>query len=388
MIYKPLRPALWDKAALSDPLTRDLKALWCFGTGHHGDLSGVSNVLVSAVNPSWSDRGLTWNKNGYLDFGDPASLDYGDSGATSGFSLECVFQLDQTVNGEQQRLISKMGVIPFVGSHGFELIVRAPDDATVALRNRLCFRIANTGTDGPYNGATEILVGRKYHVLVSKVPGATTPTIYLNGVYDGTVPSGGIASQIPSTSTSFLIGAAPLTLSDGIRGAIEKVAVYGRALSAVDAYRLAQDPYCHFGARKLHLFGAGQAGAAVSGTFDWDLSLGCSFEIPPQSGEFDCDASISCTWDAPQPSSFWTVDVAPGAEFTGHVGAVGRLDASVDISAEFSGRVRGAVAFEADLSLSCSWIVGAAIVKKDCIAGDGRFAEVSGDIDLEQNYVF
>jgi hypothetical protein len=388
MIYKPRRPALWDRAALSDPLTRDLKALWCFGTGHHGDLSGQSNALVSAVNPTWDDRGLTWNKNGYLDFGNPATLQYADSGSTTGYSLECVFQLDQTVNGEQQRLISKMGVIPFVGSHGFELFVRAPDDGNVALRNRITFRIANTGTDGPYSGATEILVGRKYHVLITKAPGNTNPRIYLNGAIDETTPGAGIADSIPSTSTSFLIGAAPLTLSDGIRGAIEKVAVYGRALNAVDAYRLAQDPYCHFGARKLFLFGAGQAGAAVSGTFDWDLSLGCSFELPAQAGEFECDASIECSWDAPQPSSFWTCDIAPGAEFSGHVGAVGRVDALVDIGAEFSGRVRGAVAFEADLSLECSWIVGAAIVRKDCLAGDGRFAAVTGDTDLEQNYVF
>jgi hypothetical protein len=387
MIYRPRRPAIWDRADLSDPLTRDLKGLWCFQTGHHNDLSGVDNRVTTSVNPTWDSRGVTWNKNGYFDFGNNASFGYADSGATSGFSLECVFQLDSTVNGEQQRLVSKMGVIPFVGSHGFELMVRAPDDGTPALRNRICFRIANTGTDGPYNGTTEIIVGRRYHVLITKAPGSTNPSIYLDGVLDSATPGVGIANAIPSTSTSFYIGAAPLTNSYGIRGAIEKVAVYGRQLSAADVSRLALDSYCHFGARRVFLF----AGGAEVGTFfDWDLSHGATFEALTQTALFDLTAASECEWTAPQPiGAILTIDPRGDIDFTGTGSRVGRFDASApETSAQFSGRQRGPVIWTVNQATRCSWLVGGNVVKKDCLAGDARWIGEAGDTDLERNYVF
>jgi hypothetical protein len=375
MIYRPRVPSIFDRADVFHPGNRDLRGLWCLQSGHYRDYSQYQAAAVSASNPGWTPNGVQWNSNGYIDLGDKEQYRYAEDPA--GITCEAIFTLDQHVNGEFPRIFSKLSSGAFAG---YELLVRSPDEATfVSLRRCIYLQIGNAGSLGQFSGA-EIFAGRKHHVIVTKAA-SSAPNVYVDGVLNNTGVFG--TTSTGATSTPLVIGAWGGALTNGIRGTVEKVAIYGRELSSGDVQRMFQDPYWHFSTRRNILLGFGQ-----SPFFDWDLSPECSYELPAQSAHFDCDASLECTWDAPQPSSFWQCDLAPGAEFTGHVGAVGRFDASVDISAEFQGRVRGAVHWEADLSLQCSWIVGAKLVKKDCLAGDGRFAAVSGDIDLEQNYVF
>jgi hypothetical protein len=390
MIYRPRVPSLFDRADAFEPRNRDLRGLWCFaGSRHARDFSPYANDAATYVNPTWTERGLQLNDNGHIDVGDQPQYRYDDS-ISAGFTYEAIFTADQFVNGEYPRIFSKMSGSPYnaydpsgaTGKSGYELMITAPDDAVFSgFQNKILFQLGQGTATGQHWGAN-ITAGRRHHCIVTKRPGVRAD-IYVDGILNNTGVFGTLTGV--ATSESLKIGTSGAT-TDGIRGSIEKIALYGRELSYADVQRMFNDPYWHFSTRKLFLFGGGSA--PVTPFFDWDFSPECSWELAAQTGEFSCDGSLECTWDAPQASTFLTCDVSPGAEFTGHVGAVGRFDASVDMSAEFSGRVRGAVAFEADLSLQCSWIVGAAIVKKDCIAGDGRFGEVSGDIDLEQNYVF
>jgi hypothetical protein len=111
--------------------------------------------------------------------------------------------------------------------------------------------------------------------------------------------------------------------------------------------------------------------------------------LPLTAATFDCDASHSAGFTASQVTGIVNVDTEHGAEFTGTGSRVGRFEcAAPETSVEFSGRQRGPVVLTVDAPHTCSWIVGGGIVPKDCLAGDGRYAETEGDPDLEQNYVF
>lgn len=102
------------------------------------------------------------------------------------------------------------------------------------------------------NASTTITEGVWHHVMVSA--NGTTMTAYLDGRPDGTVTK---TSTFPSSSIG--IGDHPACCSEPFEGAIDDVRVYGRALSAQEAYQLAQ-----LGSAKLGAAGLDNSGKTLT----------------------------------------------------------------------------------------------------------------------------
>jgi hypothetical protein len=126
--------------------------------------------------------------------------------------------------------------------------------------NRLSVTSNVTGASA--TGATTIVSGRLYHVVATRL--ATTMTLYLDGLEDGTV--GGVTDNFNAVSPIFL-GARQYPANEQfMTGRVSYVAIWqGRALSATDVMARSARPYAFLREKTPRTYSFGKPAAAASG---------------------------------------------------------------------------------------------------------------------------
>jgi hypothetical protein len=122
--------------------------------------------------------------------------------------------------------------------------------------------------------------------------------------------------------------------------------------------------------------------------FTCDTGPGVEWDAGRLRGTFDCDAGPNVAFTGDSITSYWRVTVGGDCDFVGTGTRAGRFTSTPDFDAEFEGRAHGPVRWSVDAPIDVTWIAGAGIVAKDCLAGDGRYAEPEAPADEEENYVF
>ena len=186
--------------------------------GHNGTFTGtVTRATRTVAGFTAPDFG-----GGYVNLGD-ASV-FSAPGLTGTLSVECWVNLD-SVTGTVRMLVAKGG------SSNHEWDMRMQTDGTPM------FTTAKAdGSNAVLESAGAALsVGQAYHLLGTYNRNAPALNLYVNGVLIATDTSVGLGGQMSDGNAPVLIGERSDGGGDPVDGSVAQVAIYSRALTAVEA---------------------------------------------------------------------------------------------------------------------------------------------------------
>jgi glucose/arabinose dehydrogenase len=285
--------------------TSGLLAGYGFGEGSGtiaGDASGngITGTLVSA--PAWvaarNGTGLSFNgSSSYVNLGNPAALQLGGSMTLSAW----VFEVANV--GDDGQIVAKSN-----GTAGWQL--KSSPDTGVRT-----FAVAITNADGAAvqrYGRTVRALNTWYHVAGVYDAAGQSLHIYLNGVLDDGVLSGTVGTSQRNAAVNANIGRR--TGGYYIRGTIDDVRIYGRALAAAE---IQADMSTALGTAAGDTVPPGvsltapAAGAAVSGTAV-TVSASASDNVGVAGVQFLLDGASLSAEDTTSPNSItWNTTTAP-----------------------------------------------------------------------------
>ena len=321
--------ALYDHG-MTVSLTATSDTGWVF-TGWSGDASGSTNPLLVTMDASKTitatfslapDALDFAGTNGYVNFGNPASL------KLSAFTLELWVRRDGTGTGTDTGTNGIPNLVPLIAKGradiedplrdiNYILGIRASDGVLAADFEEAAAPSPNPSLNHPVAGVTPLAVGTWYHVAATY--DGSTWRLYVNGNLDASLSVGrtpASASNAPVSLASALIVSG--TASGFMNGAVDEVRIWSVArtqgqIAATINQRLSS-PITGLVARWSLDEGTGTtvhstAGTTIDGTLTasgWTWATGAPFNATPPTPPAAPTALAASPSSSTQVSLSWT----------------------------------------------------------------------------------